>query len=415
MASNPIKYDDPLGFVRPVQDGRTVTTFPFLQNGDVASCIYSRALLVRQPYYVPLAVGTERDNVWEGGDPNAYNMPDGAIEPVGIGDLVRFSRNYARIPQTQVTYPGSRYFPLPTVQNDFGVETSIPVTKYPVIAEVGTGAVNLAAGAIYTDYQRSLYGPIKTCGTKTPGFASGGTFTLTFGANTTAALNWNDSDATIAAAINGLASITAAGLTCSVSNALATVTGGDLIITWTVGTTLTPVTMNSSLTLSASNHPTTQISSLTQQDILMADNIAISGHGLNTALQLAVATVAADELFIYPTAYWGSVDANTIWTPSTGTTNPLAYVATFKMSYKTGTTLLLSTRVTSRFDLVGVTVASVTAIPVSIGLQNPDDFLYALANLTGWQDYETAGPAFWLNGPIYETAVTAINFDNITS
>lgn len=412
MATNATKFDDAYGYARPVQDGPTSVAYPFIQNGDTAAKIYSHTLVQRESSYVPLAVGTEKDNVWEGGDPNAYNLPDGTPERIGISDLVRFFRSYARIPGTQTSYPGAKFIQLPSVPNDYGSTDSITALSYPVLLTVGKGYFNQDAQGIYIDYQRSLFGATKTCGNKTPGYATGGTFTLTYGANTTASLNWNDSGATIATALNGLASMS--GLTASVTNLLNTTTGGSLLITFSAGYTLTPVTMTSSLTLTASNHPTTQVSSNVQQDILMADNITITSHGLDTAKSLAVVKFDGDQIIVLPTAYWGSVDSNTIWTPTFGVTNPAAYVGTFKMQYFPGRTYLVRTRLTEDFFLPGVTAGITTAadITVTIGLQNPTDFINALLTLTGWQTYETEGPAFWLNGPIFRRAYTAIKMED---
>jgi hypothetical protein len=173
--------------------------------------------------------------------------------------------------------------------------------------------------------------------------------------------------------------------------------------------------MNGSLTITTSNHPTTQVSSLSQQDILMADHITITGHGLNASLALAETLTNADEIIVLPTTYWGVIDANTIWMPSDGTVNPAAYVATFKQSYVPGKIYLLRTRVTELFYLCGVTTGITTPsdIPVVTGLQNPASFVLALATLTGWQTYETEGPAFWMGGPIYRVAYTAIYLNDI--
>lgn len=416
MATNQVVYDDAFQFRRAVQDGRTQTSYPFLQLGDLGARIHSRTLVQRHENYRPLAPGTEKDDVWLGGDPTAFNLPDSPTENLGIGDLVRFTRAYARVPGTQVSYPGSRYFPLPVVENDYGDQSAIPVFSYPRVVQNGTGTYNQASGAIFISKLRALFGAAKACGVKVCGYATGGTFTLTYGANTTGALNWNDSGPTIATALNALASVTAAGLTALCSNTLNTVTGGDLIIQWTAGQTLTPVTMNAgSLTVTTSTNPSTQVTSSQQQDILLPDHITITAHSLSAAVQLAKVKYDGSEIFVVDVGSWGVIDANTIWTSADGVVNPCVAVATYKTTYVPGRGILLRTRLTEKFYLPGRPgdVVSADVIPLTTGLQNPSDFLAAVLTLTGWQTYETEGPAFWLGGPIYRVAETAINLSDV--
>jgi hypothetical protein len=398
------------GFIQPVAVGRRRRVFPFYANNDLASTVTDQDFIQRSDYWIPPRLGVDRDP----SDPLGYCI-NPAVQPsydTRTG-LVRSMVRYARIPAQQVSYLGPRYITMPSVPNTYGTSSAIPAFSYPVLASVGSGYYNQDAAAIYTDYLRSLYGAVKTCGNKTPGYATAGTFTLTFGANTTAALNWNDSGATIATAVNGLASMS--GKVVTVSNLLNTVTGGSLLIQFTTGQTLTAITMNSSLTLTAANQPTTQISSNVQQDILMADNVTITAHGLDTSKSLAIVKFNGDQMIIAPTAYWGSVDANTIWTSAFGVSNPQAYVATFKQTYFPGRSVLVRTRLTEDFFLPGVSagIATPSDITVTMGLQNPTDFINALLTLTGWQTYETEGPAFWLNGPIYRRAYTAIKLEDL--
>ena len=416
MASNEIKYDDPFNFVRAVQDGSTVVVYPFLQNGDRGTRIIRRSLLQREENYQVMTPGTEKDNVWPGGDPNAYSLPDSPPEPVGIGDLVRFQRGYARIPVQQVTYPGSRYFNLPTVDNEFDGLSSMVVTNYPINSAAGLGYYNVTSDVIYLENNNQLYGPVVTLGNKTVGRATAGTFTLTYGANTTAALNWNDSNATINAAINGLASIVAAGLTASVGNSLSSTSGGTLTTTWTAGSTLTAMTMNAGgLTLTTSKNPTTQIPNTSAQVIRIPDHFVATSHGLDTASSLAVVR-ANDSMLLYATANWGSIDANTIWIPTNFSIGDAKFVADFNRTYTPGRLYLLRTKLVEDFFLPGVSAGITTAadIPIDLGLQAPSDFINALLTLTGWQTYETEGPAFWMDGPIYRRAYTQINLTDIT-
>lgn len=420
MASNTIKFDDPsgYGFVRPVQDGRTSTTFPFVNNGDFSTCIYSRTLIQTQASYFALKPGTEKDSYWPGGDPDAYNMPDGPIEAVGIGDLVRFTRSYARVPRQQITYTGSRYFPLPAITNDYGNVSALPATDWASAQSIGDGSFSVSNQAVYVPKTNSLYGLAKLSTVRKIGYATAGTFTLTYGANTTASLNWNDSAATIAAAINGLASIISAGLTATCVNGLNSTSGGYLSIGWGLGTTTaTQVTMTSSLTKTTTGDCTTFFTgvgtSASGQQILLPDNYTVTSHGFTDTLEL-VAVRSDNTLAVYSTAYWDDVDANTIWIPTSSSIAGV-YFATYSTTYSAGKAILLRTRITEDFFLPGVTagISTPTSIPIDAGLQNPTEFIEAVVTLTGWQTYETEGPTFWLGGPIYRRAYTAINLDDI--
>lgn len=326
-------------------------------------------------------------------------------------------RKFSRIPTTETAFPGSRYIQLPALANDYGTGSTIPVQSYPTLVDVGTGVYNTGAAAIFTDYHQSLFGAVKIPTAKVIGYATGGTFTLTYGANTTAALNWNDSGATIAAAINGLASVISAGLTASVSNVLSTVTGGDLIITWTVGSTSVPVTMNGSLTITTSNHPTTQIDSVTQQDILLPDHLTVTSHSFNTGVSLAtlIDRAGTPGIVVVATANWGSIDANTLWVPTAGSGNNYIAVGPFARSYVPGQTYLLRVKQPELFYLPGVSTGITTPadIPVPADLQNPADFVSAILTLTGFQTYQSEGPASWMGTLIYRMAKIQINLDDL--
>lgn len=409
--------------IQPSTDGSTVSYLGVITNGlylfgaqmeqAAAPLQYASTTTIARNISAPPTDDTQNGSSDPYADPYAFLC--GELIPEvwgGKAPYFQFTRPYARIPGTQVTYPGARYIPLPSVTNDFAGLTSLPVfVQDGVVQVIGNGFYNSAAGAIYTEYQNSLFGPTKTAGGRIPGYATAGTFTLTYGASTTAALNWNDSGATIATALNGLASVTAAGLTASVSNALATVTGGGLVITWSVGYTTSPVTMNATgLTLSTSNHPITQITSKQAQDILLPDHLTVTSHGFNAAVSLATVYGTRNSIGVGPTATWGVIDANTIWLPTASIYGEVNFVAAFKQTYIPGRVYLVRTRLTEDFFLPGVSVGITTAadIPIDVGLQNPTDFISALLNLTGWQNYETEGPAFWLNGPIYRRAYLAI-------
>lgn len=350
-------------------------------------------------------------------DPFAYLVAESSPQRFGNGLYQQATRPYARIPGQQINYPGSRYFQMPAVPNDYGNVTSLPATDWASAIGIGDGTFSVSSRAIFVPQTSSLYGLTLPTTLRKIGYASAGTFTLTFGANTTGSLNWNDSAATIAAAINGLASIISAGLTATCINSLNSTSGGFLSIGWGLGTTTaTQVTMTSSLTKTTTGDPTTFFTgvgtSAAGQQILLPDNYTITGHAFNDSLALAV--VRSDNtIAVYSAAYWDDVDANTIWIPTSAGISGV-YFGTYATSYTPGRSVLLRTRLTEDFFLPGVSVGITTAadIPISQGLQNAPDFISAVMTQTGWQTYETEGPSFWMNGPIYRRGYTAINLDD---
>lgn len=409
---------------QPSTDGSTVS-----YAGDITKGLYLFAAQVEQAAtwhaYIKTttaaatgsAPALEYNEAQEGSDPFAFLIredPEPRMEKI----VAHFTRRHGRIPAPQVSYPGSQYIPLPGLTNSYGADSSIAVFTYPLYTDGGVGFYDTGAGAIYTELNTALYGPVKTVGARVAGQATAGTFTLTYGANTTAALAWNASGATIATAINGLASIISAGLTATCTNLLNTSTGGELIIQWTAGSTLTAVTMNAgSLTVTTSTNTSTQISSNVQQDIFLADHVTVTAHGLTTSLDLAVLkdNNGTDAIGILDTGSWGSIDANTLWLPTAGAVSTYLFAGTFKLSFTQGATVLLRTRVTEVFYLPGVTagIASPADIPVPADLQQPAAFASALLNLTGLQLYRSEGPQPWMDSLIYVLRKVEINIDDV--
>lgn len=336
--------------------------------------------------------------------------------------IAQVRRMFARIPAEETSYPGSRYIPLPSVQNNYGDSDSIPVYSIsPIIQTSGVGYYDTDATAIFTTFENALYGPVKATGARVAGYATGGTFTLTYGASTTGALNYNDAGATIAAAINGLASIISAGLTASVTNVLATSTGGSLLIIWTAGGTVSQVTMNAgSLTVTTSQNPTTEVATLVNQSILLPDHLTITAHGFNPAVGLAtinqINSTAENRILIHPIGGWGVIDANTIWAGTGGSVSTYLFAGSFAMTLNSGQTFLLRTREVEGFYLPGVSVGISTPadIPNPADLQGNSAFVFALLTQTGFQTYQSEGPQPWMDSLIYSLKRIEINLDDIT-
>lgn len=409
--------------IQPSTDGSTVsylgtiTTGLYLYGAQLVQGSSAGAYAVTTTTTRTIsAPNLELNETLDGSDPFAYLVNESEMsESGGVGFFQRF---HSRIPGSQINYPGSRYFQMPPVPNDYGNVDRLAATDWASSLSIGDGTFSLSNRAIYVPQTTSLYGLSKLSTLRKIGYATAGTFTLTFGANTTASLNWNDSAATIQTALNGLASIIAAGISATVINGLNSTSGGYLSIGWGLGTTTaTQVTMTSSLTITTTGSPTTFFTgvgtSVTGQQILLPDNYTITGHGFSDALALA-AVRDNNTIAVYSTDYWDDVDANTIWIPTSATIAGV-YFATYATSYAPGRSVVLRTRLTEDFYLPGVSTGITTPADISIsqGLQNPTDFISAVMTLSGWQTYETEGPAPWNNGSIYRRAYVAINLDDV--
>lgn len=325
------------------------------------------------------------------------------------------ARKFGRIPAPQISYPGSRYIPLPGV-NSLGTSVESVAVDWQYNNSIGPAFYLTESNYLFLETQNSFYGTMKLQTARVIGVASAGTFTLTFGANTTAALAWNASNATIKAAIDGLASVTAAGLTSTVLNFLSTGTGGQLQVTWS-GNTSTALTMNAgSLTVTTSANVTTTFNSSAIQIIYLPDHYTITAHGFNTALDLAVRGIQDNNVYYFPTGKWGSIDANTVWISNLTSTNYGVLFGTFVRSYFPGQTFLVRTRVTETFYLPGVTVGITTPADIAspIGLQNPADFIDAILTASGFELYQSEGPQPWMGTLIYVVKSVDINVSDFT-
>ncbi len=179
-----------------------------------------------------------------------------------------------------------------------------------------------------------------------------------------------------------------------------------------------------SLTVSTSKNPTTSFFSILSQTISLPEHVTVTGHGLDTSLELAVAR-SSIITWVYATGYWGSIDANTLWLPN-GPSGAPNLVATYGLTPPVTTTTsstyvggwrFTRQRLTETFYLPGFTagITLPTDIVPPADLQNPESFLDALLTpLTGYQNYENDGPAPWLDFPIYVVRTTALKFEDLT-
>lgn len=434
------KFDDPFGFIRPVQDGPTQVAYPFLGRGDRGTKAYTRSLLQRASSYVPAVLGFERDSVWEGGDPAAYLIAETSPEPAGVGDLVRFSRTYARIPPDQVTYLERQYLGKPEYSptdafNPFDVASGLAVSvgnafSFSQWSTTYGAASYSSSNGIYTIDDGSIYAGVKVPSSQTAGRATAGTFTLSYGGDTTAALAYNAAASTIDAALNGLAAVVSAGITFASrvgTNYIAATSGGMLQWSVTGGTEAarqSKVTVNvGGLTISTSAHAATAVIGSSQQWISLPTHLAISGHGFDSSKSLALIWGSANTMIV-ASGDWGVIDANTIWVPNySNNTLTASYAGIYSgtlvlpgASTYTAGIRFPRRRLTEKFYLPGVTagISAVTDIPVPADLQNPNDFLTMLLSVpSGYEVYRVEGPSPWLDGPIYRVAIEELYFPDL--
>lgn len=174
----------------PVRISRTPREYPFGQNGDIVTAVYTATYLVDADSFTPTARGTvDPENA------GFYLIAETKPE-IFQGNLAQFVRTYSRVPAQQIV-PGSLFITKPALTGTFP----------QVIGEF----LAIQPDATIPSY---LFYTQKTLSTDSGAPSSNitsGTWTLTLGANTTAAIAFDEVAATVQTALNGLASITAAG------------------------------------------------------------------------------------------------------------------------------------------------------------------------------------------------------------
>lgn len=175
-------------YARGFYVNRPRISWPFAQNGDYVSTVTEREWRQSAAKYFPGKRGVDRDPV----DTLAYLITETDPEPTGIGDVIRTTRAFARIPAEQ-TVQSSLFVTKPDIPGLFPQSFGIYHIRQP--------ATTVAS---FDAYQPQTV-------TADSGFSinvTGGTYTLTFGANTTGAISYNAVAATVQTALNALTSVT---------------------------------------------------------------------------------------------------------------------------------------------------------------------------------------------------------------
>jgi len=330
------------------------------------------------------------------------------------------SRRFATIPATQYLYEGSQYLPLPTIPSGAGSTFEIQVNTPFTVLDIGIigSAGSFADSVYYTQalgdsiYEGYAYGSSgffvrETISAVAVGYATAGTFTLTYKSSTTAALDYDETDTNIAAALDALADAITDGVTFSVaggtSTPLTNTDGGYFTISRNTATAaVSPVTMNSSgLTVTTNNTNYHGTLSTDAETIFLPDQFTVTAHGFSESNRLIYGATAFLIYRIAAPGSWDVIDANTIAVPTSGQSLQYEFAGSNGAGYSGGTALI-RTRVKRSFYLPGVTagVTTLSDIQPEIGLQqNSMALLNAVGAGDGFQTYQSNGPKPWPEAP----------------
>jgi len=395
-----IARDLPYG-AEPFQTQPPEYEWPFLVNGDSTSFIVTRTYKQRiEDYNADRLAGRYLPGIYQDpAHPGAYLMTESKAGRTPSG-MATFTRTFARVPTQQVSYSSivvnKPAFPTADFNSAWSDSTS------------ATATANIWSAALAATVSR---------------YASGGTFTITYVqlvpglTSTTAALNWNDSTATIKAALEALASSIADGNTYTVTGSVAT---GFLAITYITGVNWTGAqfSINVASLTPAINATTAGIANQYAAFYLARSNLNFNrtAHGLvaGQAIRILIATTGGGTAATDATV----VDADNFTIASSSNQPTLyTYYRTLLRTYTPGIDRVVA-RITEDFYLPRVTPGIVTPkdIPTPDVAINDTQLLTLITNsATGFQTYDADPLERWpdSSNPIYRQELTAINLDNL--
>jgi hypothetical protein len=375
-------------FTNAIQDGPARIFYPFINaatKDNVTKGTVRNYVVVPSSYTPAAALSTDP------ADNTQYLLNESELSVEG--GLGRFSRTYCKVPTDQVDY------------------SSIVITKpaFPSNDYAGAWVDSTSSNATANIFSAAIAATMSW-------YPTGGTFTITFGANTTAALNTTDSNATIAAAINGLASVITASFTVTVTNSLTTAGTLQLIKASGVGSFgPTDFTMNAGSMTPAVN---VGYSGITNSEIISAirssPNANKTSHGLSNAAVIRISSTTGGG---NQTIVNSIVDNNNFTFAWTATGIGFSNYRTFLRTYTPGTDRVL-TKQTDKFYLPTVTPGITTAadIPVPDVAINDTQLLDLIAaSASGFQNYDAEPVTGWPSdqSPVYRQRFIQINVDDL--
>ncbi len=181
-------------YARGFYPARPGTAFPFSQNADYWDTLITREFRQSDATYRPGQLGVDRDPVFT----DAYLITESEKRPTGFGDVIATTRVFARVPATQtvedstmVNRPSPGLASYPGALGDYRIfQPDTTLVKYDVYSKKTVTGDTGAPSSFYP---------------------TGGTYTLTFGANTTGNLNYNDASGTVQTALNAITSVSQRG------------------------------------------------------------------------------------------------------------------------------------------------------------------------------------------------------------
>jgi hypothetical protein len=194
-----VTFDGPYGQVGGYQIGSPSFDYPFEANGDMDTVIVTRSYKQTPDAFVAdRAAGTFTPGVYEDPEyPGAYLMATSKPQETRTG-LYSFTRVFATVPTTQ-TIPGSLFVTKPVIPGTFPqiIGDSLVLQPDPTVPT-------------YTFNTRKTV----TSDSGAPSasnYPTGGTYTITIGGQTTAAIAYNANASTVQTAINALSGVSDRG------------------------------------------------------------------------------------------------------------------------------------------------------------------------------------------------------------
>ena len=386
-------------FTNAIQDGPARVFYPFINapTKDTTTKGTVRNYVVVPSSYTPAAALST-----DPADNTQYLLQESELTVEG--GLGRYSRTYCKVPTDQVDY------------------SSLVITK-PAFPLAVSGAFYSTYGGYYIDNVQTTSNVwSQTISSNVFLNVAGGTFTVTYGSNTTAALNYNDSNATIAAAINGLASVTANAITVSVTNDISNTrypifvigrsTGSNSIATMTVNFSLTP----------DQRIPAPSTSATSVQYWPMRSNVLVikNSHGRSATDYVGV----MDSQFANPSWFQSNptiINTNAFTLVNNSNIGSQIYTYTgyryVQRSYTPGTDRVL-TKLTDKFYLPGVTSGITTGadIPVpEIAINDTQLLNLVVGSATGFQNYDAEPVTAWPSepSPMFRQRLIQIDVDDL--
>jgi hypothetical protein len=377
-------------FTNAIQDGPARIFYPFINapTKDTTTKGTVRNYVVVPSSYTPAAALST-----DPADNTQYLLQESELTVEG--GLGRYSRTYCKVPTDQVDYSSLVITKPAFPTNDYN-GAYVDSTSATATANVWTSVISATVS----------------------GYPTGGTFTVTFKTSTTAALNTTDSAATIAAAINALASVVADGFTVSVANNLTT--AGSLVFTRATGTyqfVSGNWSINSaSITPAVTTFTTTVSLTFGFYCARTSPNVNKTSHGVNvnSYVRMMASSSGAGALVLVDSV----PDANNFtYFANSSSYFTLTGYRTIQRTYTPGTDRVL-TKLTDKFYLPGVTAGITTGadIPVpDVAINDVQLLNLIVGSATGFQNYDAEPVTAWPSepSPIFRQRFIQIDVDDL--